>query len=337
MSSPIGFPADRNQFVVARLLDQLTTRADTRRVEAVTARVADPAAELGGRLREPLEIDRTIADISAYRQVIAISESRAAATQLVIEQMRGIIDDVSSQATVALQNGASNGVETMSALARDALGQAVAGLSSSIGGRAIFAGDRGDRSPLVDADTLRGEIVTLLEAAPNGAAGASAVNAAFTTPGGVFETTLYTGGNGDAPETEIAEGERVAYQARADEPVFRTVLASLGTLSAAYDPNVTLTAEDRRTLAEDALDDLRNAIDPLNRVAARIGSAEARIETVKARYVAEETALTRTFNDLVGADTLTAASELQAVEGQLEILFLTTARISDLSLANFLR
>jgi flagellar hook-associated protein 3 FlgL len=115
------------------------------------------------------------------------------------------------------------------------------------------------------------------------------------------------------------------------------VLRSLATLGAAYDTANTLTEEQRDGLARRALDDLRNTPDPLNRIRARIGSAEARIETVKASHVANEAALTLGYNALAGRDTLEAASLLQETEGQLEILFLTTARMSSLSLANFLR
>lgn len=336
-TSPIGFPADRTGFLLANLLDRLQDRAEARRVEAVTGRPADPAAALGGRVREPLEIDRALADIAGYREAIAVTETRAAAAQSAIDAIRALVDEVAGQATIALQNGAANGLETMSALAGDALNQVVAGLSTRVGGRAVFAGDAGDRTPLVDAGSLRAEVVALIEAAPDATAAASATATAFTAPGGLFETALYLGGTGDAPAAEIAEGERVAYQVRADAPVFRSLLSSLATLSAAHDPAVALAEEDRRALAEGALADLRNAVDPLNRLAAGIGIAEARIETVKARHVAEETALTRAFNELVGADTLTAAADLQSTESQLEILFLTTARLSGLSLATFLR
>ena len=68
----------------------------------------------------------------------------------------------------------------------------------------------------------------------------------------------------------------------------------------------------------------------------RIGAAEERIANLKARNTATEASLTITFNNIAGADQLNAAIELTELERQLETAFATTARMSNLSLVNFL-
>lgn len=70
---------------------------------------------------------------------------------------------------------------------------------------------------------------------------------------------------------------------------------------------------------------------------ASLGSAQARIEQARVRSQAEEARVTEAYNALTGRDELESAARMQAIEGQLETLFLTTARFSRLSLANFLR
>lgn len=337
MTTPIGFPPQRSQAILASLLDQLRARGDTARQEAVTGRRADPVKALGGRIAEPIGIARDLADIREYRQAIALAETRSQGTQAVLATLQTLADDLSNQAQLALQNDTANSLAVMSATARDFLGAAVSALNTAIGGRSLFAGDAGDARAIAPAETVLAESVAVLEAAPGGAAGMSDLRTAFDTPGGLFETVIYGGGSGDAPRAEIARGERVALSARADEPPMRDMLRGLAALAAAYDPTVALAEDDRRAIALEAVGDLRNLVDPLNRIVARVGAAEGRMETVKAGHVAAETALTRAFNEFAGADALTAATELRAVEGQLETLFLTTARMSALSLANFLR
>ncbi len=57
---------------------------------------------------------------------------------------------------------------------------------------------------------------------------------------------------------------------------------------------------------------------------------------MKARNSASEASLTIAFNNLAGADQLDATIELTELERQLETAFATTARMSNLSLVNFL-
>ncbi|MEO0620637.1 MAG: hypothetical protein AAFU49_10120 [Pseudomonadota bacterium] len=334
---PIGFPAQSTSTLLRNLLSDLKGEADVARVEAVTGRIEDVPKALGGRVREPLELERDFSDLEQYRQIIAIAETRSAATQGAIENLRTLTDDLTNQATLALQNGTQNGLETMSRYADESLRSAISSLNTSIGGRAIFSGDAGDVLPLADAETIIAEVATLLSGATDATVASDAVRDAFNDPGGLFETTLYAGGTGDAPAAEIAEGERVNYQSRADEQVYRDITRNYAVLAVAYDPATALPDDVREGIAEAALLELRNAVDPLNRESARIGVAEERMDTMKARHIVTETALTESLNDLTGADALTAAARMQEVEGQLEILFLTTARLSQLSLSNFLR
>ena len=81
---------------------------------------------------------------------------------------------------------------------------------------------------------------------------------------------------------------------------------------------------------------MRNAIDDVVHTQGRLGTAEERIATVKARNIAEDAALGVRFNDLAGADQYRAAARLSEIEAQLETALVTTARLSRLSLANYL-
>ena len=69
----------------------------------------------------------------------------------------------------------------------------------------------------------------------------------------------------------------------------------------------------------------------------RVGVAEERMATLRTQHNATTTALTRAYNALAGRDQYEAAAELTQLEAQLETTYLTTARLANLSLANFLR
>ena len=59
--------------------------------------------------------------------------------------------------------------------------------------------------------------------------------------------------------------------------------------------------------------------------------------TVKARHQTSEAALTLAYTKLAGRDQFEAAAALIQLEAQLETTYLTTARLANLSLVNFLR
>ena len=72
-------------------------------------------------------------------------------------------------------------------------------------------------------------------------------------------------------------------------------------------------------------------------MAGRVGVAEERMATVQARNEASDVTLNLAYNKLAGRDQFEAAAELSQLESQLQISFLATARLANLSLVNFLR
>ncbi len=82
---------------------------------------------------------------------------------------------------------------------------------------------------------------------------------------------------------------------------------------------------------------LRNNVGALAGTAGRVGTAEARMAEVRTRQEADQAALNQAYTALAGRDQFEAAAELTALEAQLQTTYLTTARLANLSLTNFLR
>ena len=69
---------------------------------------------------------------------------------------------------------------------------------------------------------------------------------------------------------------------------------------------------------------------------ARLGQAEARTDEVSARHTARRAAWSVMLNDLVSVDPFETAAVLKEAESQMEIHYTLTARLSGLSLAQYL-
>ena len=74
----------------------------------------------------------------------------------------------------------------------------------------------------------------------------------------------------------------------------------------------------------------------LAEIRAMVGGFEGQIEGARARNGAEISALQIARSEIVRVDPYEAATELQAVETQLESLYAITARLSRLSLVDYL-
>ena len=107
-------------------------------------------------------------------------------------------------------------------------------------------------------------------------------------------------------------------------------------MALAFDDSNAIPDVQRRELLERAGEGLRSAVAGVVSIQSRLGAAEARIADVKARNIAAEAALGVRYNALAGADNYEEAVKLSELENHLETAFATTARLTQLSLANYL-
>lgn len=315
------------------------TRAEAARAgqEAVTGWHQDPAAALGGRVGPLLDTTSRLAEIAVQGRSLSLAQTRAGAQQAALEQIGAATDRLIETATSALESPAPATRATVAAEALAALETSISALNTAQGGRSLFTGDRADRPALLDAEGFRNALRPLLAGATGPADASAILSDAFNSAGGLFDTTLYTGGTSDAPAVEAAVDQRIDYALRADEGVFRSLLRDLSGLAEAFTEPPLFSDEDGTSLARSALDNLRSSRAGLDIAAARLGTAEAQIAAAAERNVAAETEARLLEHALAGRDPFEAATELTALESQIEGLFLTSVRLSQLSLTRFLR
>lgn len=335
--SPIGFPAQPRHDLMSRLISQLRGQSDVARQEVATGLRADPAGALNGKISELLGVKQSLAEIAQYREIISLASARAAVTQSTLDVLRDFANELSVSGQTALESALPTAGQAVSVAARHALGAAISALNVSFGGRRLFAGDAGGSPAVASAEVFTSTSVTVLEAGPAAGPAYANLTVAFASAGGLFDTSLYTGGAGNAPASEIAPGERLEHAQRADAEPIRALLRDLVTLAAAFDPDNAIPEDDRRALAGQAVAGLRSNVSALVGMASRVGAAEERMATVAARNQASEIGLTLAYMSLAGRDQFEAAAELTNLETQLETTYLATSRLTNLSLANFLR
>ena len=97
------------------------------------------------------------------------------------------------------------------------------------------------------------------------------------------------------------------------------------------------TADDRLLLLNAAGRRSISAADQIVSLRGDLGIAEERIEDASVRLSAEEDLLQQARSSIVARDPFEAAIELSSIETQVQAIFSITARLSALTLTNFLR
>jgi flagellar hook-associated protein 3 FlgL len=221
--------------------------------------------------------------------------------------------------------------------ARDGFASIVTALNVKVGNQSLFAGTATDRAALTDPAQMLADIRAAVAGATTIADIQTAVAAWFDQPTGGFATMGYLGDTGPALTRRVDPDETLRIAARADAPEIRNLLAATALAAVADDPGIALSDSDRAAMLRDAGSRLMTGADPLVRMRATLGSTEARLEELGAARSAQITTLQIARVEMTAADPYDTATRLQTVQQQLETHYTLTARLSRLTLTDYLR
>ena len=310
---------------------------DTTSREMSTGLKSDLVAATGGDLSGLFALERALVRLDSQIEGLNVAAAKANTTEHHLAQLAQGVSPFGLDLKAALDRGDTPAAQTIANAARAAFDAAVSALNGRHGRHALFAGAALDGPALVTSDILYAELAALSGGAANGLDAIAAIDAYFNTPGGGFESSAYLGASTAAPGAEIAEGQRLDYAPRADDPAIRQNLQALALVALAARGDHPGTIADARLMLRDGAE---LALDNPGRILALregLGHAAQRIEETIVRASAELHGLDLRRAFIVAADPYATASAFQALQGQMEIIYEITARMANLRLVNYLR
>lgn len=281
-------------------------------------------------------IDSRLANLDSYAAAITGAETDVSLILNALET----ISTVSAGAAKAMLSSSSaqsaSAVETGAHAARASLEGFMSALSVQSAGRALFSGQNPASTPFGDPADLLSALTPLLSAATSADEVATLVEQAITSPGTLFSSTLYRGGDaasGALIDTETA----LPALPTAQDTSLRRMLGALAMASLAADPALSLSTAERSALIAKSGEEMLSVAPALAVLQGQVGSQLGTIETTQTRQTSERNALSLQRSALVGADPYETAAALTERQTQLETLYALTARVSRLSLAAYLR
>lgn len=326
-----------NSFLIRRQTAGL--KADLTRLgtELTTGRKTDLGQALAGDFGPYAGIERALRSIAAYTTANSEAAGMLAAAQLSLENVQNMGRELSPALLTASSARDVTLIGTTAGDARGKFSAVIASLNTSVANRTLFGGAATDRPALATGDEMMAELV-LATAGETTAAGIEAVvDAWFDDPGGGFETMGYLGSDDDMGPLQIAEGETVVTDVRADGQVMRDTLKGYALAGLIAEGALAGNGDEQADLITMAAERMLTAEDDLTDLRARIGSVEARVEDAQARNAAEAAAYELARTELVGADPYETATRFEAVYGQIETLYTATAKIASLTFTDYVR
>ncbi|MCB2124183.1 MAG: flagellar biosynthesis protein FlgL [Rhodobacteraceae bacterium] len=312
---------------LARLTEEMTTGVRSDLAEAVS-----------GDFRALAGLDRSLATLAAYKTATDEAALLTQTVQSALETVQELATDLGPGLLSAATTGTPTLMDTTAGDARQKFASVVSALNTQVADRYLLSGTATDRKPIADADSILSALGVATAGQVTAAGVASAVAAWFDAPsgGGGFLDAAYGGAAAPFAPFGIGAGESATMDLTAADPAIRDLLEgfALGALVA----EGTLSGDDagRAVLLRRSGEALLAAGNDMAAVRARVGSVEARIAGASARNAAEASALQIARNGLVAADPYDTATAIQAVQTQIETLYTLTARLSRLSLTDYL-
>ena len=298
-------------------------------------RASDPARHLGGHAYPLAAIDSSLSRNSSLSSSLAMATTRAEVMQASLEQIDLAATDAARALFSAAQSAVPATLRIAAGLSMEALETVVQSLNQRYSGQGVFSGTAGEAPALASAGTILATARTATATAASISELSAQLDTWMSSPDGYLATVAL--GNAEPVILPIGAGKTVSLSVTAIDPLLRSTLKGLlmGTLLAedrfARDPAAQ--AEIARTAGET----LYGSSEQRAELAARLGFAQSRIEEAKARVSAETSFLQIARNDLLSLDLYEVSARLSETETRLETLFAITARLSRLSLTDYIR
>jgi flagellar hook-associated protein 3 FlgL len=324
-------------YMIKRQNTQLKTTVTRLALELSTGRTSDVSKRFSGDFSMISSIQTSLKSLQAYKT--ASSEAASFATNM--QSALNLIQDQTSSAASTLMlvgNTASQTqIQNSATDVHQKFDAVISALNTQIAGRSIFAGAATD-SP---ATASSASILSALQVATAGQTTAAGVTAAvdnwFDASGGGFETTAYLGSTATLSPFKIGAHQSANISLTAADQSIRDTLKGLALASLVSEGTLPGNISEQTKLLRIAGNKMLSVAEMQTGVRAGIGTTQAHIDNVTAQTVSEISALGIARNDLLNIDPYETASELEAVQTQLETLYALTSRVSRLSLVDFLR
>lgn len=320
-----------------RTTTNIKTQLDRASQEAVTGIRSDLTAASNGRVGEVHLLRKALSDIDLSDRINTVTSTRIDLMAQGISGARTAMNGIDSRARVAFHSNSEAGMTSIVSEAETNLRSVFDSLSVKHGTRNLLSGNRTDTPPYAHSDVLLDDIKQIVATAGSPADIETALDTYFDDPAGGFNTRIYLGATDGAGIIRLGDSDEIHVDVRGNNDAIKKVLRGLSVMAASTSSAFPRESSEFSDIFLKSVSAAAEGTSALINLETDIGIFAETIDKIKTRNSQEKLSLSSAYQSIVGRDQFEAATELKKLEVQLESSYIITARLSSLSLVNFLR
>ena len=305
--------------------------------ELSTGKKDDLITATGGDLGALFAMERTLSRLESEFEAINLAEGKASLTQISLGSIHDNIVEFGPQLLSAVERGDYLSSRLIAGDAKSTLGAVVTSLNAKYGRHSVFAGAGLDQRAISSVDDIINDISVIVVGAASTTDALLEIEEYFYSAGGGFEVNIFTGSALDASPLRREGGTVVEYAQKADSFGIRKTIQALSMAAVGSDASNFSGAVVQGDLLREAGHVSIQATADIIELRETLGFVEGQIEAEKVRNQAMSAVFELEHSAILSADPYETVTKFEALQGQLQTIYTVTARLSNLSLTNFLR
>ncbi|WP_134679629.1 flagellar hook protein [Paracoccus ravus] len=314
----------------------LRSKLNTLTAEVSSGVKQDISKSLRGDLSHITQVENRLALLTTYGQNIAEAQSLLEAVQNAMANIQSI---AASVGTHLLSDALVSSEATLDIYLKKSpadLHAALGALNTSVGGRFVFSGAASDTPAVGTGAEMIAQLSAAVADAEDITSITDAISGYFDAPVGAGGfADFYLGRSGESTSIAVSGEHSVPLDYTALSESFKSTLKGLAILSYTSD-RTDLSYDTRRELARTAGELLVSGETALTSAMTIVGSRQESVEKALNRNHEEITKFLSIKNSMNSSDPYESAIALQEIEANIETLYAVTARLSKLSIVEYL-
>lgn len=317
---------------------QLKQTMTTLSEEMTTGVQSDLGKAVNGDFRSLSSIDSSLARLESYSQNTTLAAIYASSMQSGLEAIQSKASDSGTALLSAASDISTASFDSSVEAASQSFDSIVSLLNTKVSGRYVFAGNATTTQPMASSDTILASLGEAVSGYTSSEDIISAIDSWFSAPAGAggFMDIAYLGSTDPVSGVIISDNEKVDLPATAADDTLRDTLKGFAIAALVARDMVPSDDTLRQSLIQSASEQLLSSDSAISELRGTIGNVEEQIADAETANETETTSLTLARTNLVGIDEYETATALTAVQTQMETLYTLTARLAELSLADYL-
>lgn len=322
------------QFQLSRQNTSLKTDLGRLSAELSSGQKSDKTVATNGLSARLSGIEHSLGLLQSYRDGVRETGQSLNSLQSVLANVDNMRSNLAGDLLLVSPDSPTSQINEAGKTAFADFGRVLSALNTRQGDRNILSGAAFNQPSFSSPDTFLASLASAVSGESTAVGIIAGVENWFNDPNG-FALSGYLGDSGEKVSKSLSRNEDIILDFRGDSPEIRDLLKGLA-LAVLADQLPGIDQSAKAELLQNAGVTLHASASSMTEIRARVGSAEAKMEQALVFHTAEQTMLFEAKNSYVVADPFETATQLQALQIQLETHYAMTARLSRLSLSAYL-